>query len=573
MKSAVIYIRVSTEEQDKFGFSVETQTHTCLEFAHREGYSIRKIYVEEGLSAKNLNRPEAQKLLKFCDSDKNNIQAIIVWRLDRLSRFNVDYHGTIRPILINRDIKLLSATEINADTIEGEYLRNIIMCNAEYELSLIRFRTKENMRTIASQGRLPAKAPIGYLNISKDKKNIGNPDNKAKIIIDEKNAKYIKRAFELYSTGMYSFKTLSDTLYLEGFKHPKTGEKFPARKIDWMLHNPFYTGKFIWSGEMYEGSHTPIITQELFYRVQAMFEGIDRSKKHDVEFAYTGLIKCAECGCYITAEFKRGKTKKGHYVYYHCSNKKNVHKKIKYYREEYFDNTFYNILETIHLEQEHIEKLKVLAKDYLKEFCEYEKATTTEIRKQIDILSKRIKNSYIDKLEGRLPECMSEEEFNTMYREWQIEKDKLMLKLQEGNISSKFIYSRIDKLLEFTENLPELFLKGTSEEKKKIVTAMTKSIKFDGENLIVELKDTFRALQNVNNTLRDIKKAEKKEVKNRQVRTLKTQSPTTKKDVFKTSFVNGAGNGLLSEPIKNLIIIIKSEEYNHIMNCFNELIA
>ena len=66
-----------------------------------------------------------------------------------------------------------------------------------------------------------------------------------------------------------------------------------------------------------------------------MFKDMNRTKKHDVEFAYTGLIKCADCGCYYTAEFKRGKSKKGHYVYYRCSNSKEVHKKLKHYREDF----------------------------------------------------------------------------------------------------------------------------------------------------------------------------------------------------------------------------------------------
>lgn len=218
MKIAVVYIRVSTKEQSKHGFSVETQTNTCLEFAEKQGYIVKRIFVEEGMSAGSLNRPEAQKLLKYCDDNKHTTDAIIVWRLDRLSRFCVDYHGTIRPILINRNIKLLSATEFNADTIEGEYMRNIMMCNAEYELSLIRFRTKENMKTIAKGGRRPAKAPIGYL-------NIGEKGEPKRIIVNEAIAPFIKRAFELYSTGMYSFKTLGEQLYLEGFRNPKTGEK------------------------------------------------------------------------------------------------------------------------------------------------------------------------------------------------------------------------------------------------------------------------------------------------------------------------------------------------------------
>ena len=531
MKSAVLYIRVSTEEQVKHGFSVDTQTNTCLEFAQKEGYIVRKIFIEEGLSAKDLNRPEAQKLLKFCDNPKNNVSAIIVWRLDRLSRFNVDYHGTIRPILMNRNIKLLSATEFNSDTIEGEYMRNMMMCNAEYELSLIRFRTKENMKTIARGGRRPAKAPIGYL-------NVGKKDEPKKIIIDELTAPFIKRAFELYSTGMYSFETLGDYLYLEGFKNPKTGEKYNARKFEWLLHNPFYIGRFTWGGEMYEGNHTPIISKELFYRVQAMFEKIDRTKKHDIQFAYTGLIKCAEsnCGCYYTAQFKRGKNKKGHYIYYSCSNSKHIHKKLKYYREEYFDNTFANILETIHIEKQHIERLRFLASDYLKEFSEYEKKTTSDIRKQIDVLTKRIKNSYIDKLEGRLPASMSDEEFNSLHREWQEEKDHLLMKLEEGNISAKFVYNRIDKILKFSEHLPELFLKGTAEEKKLIITTMTKSIKFDGENLIVELKDTFKALQNV-------KKSTENNLRNDNLRTPCNADIITKKGDFLSPFVNGASKG------------------------------
>ena len=295
---------------------------------------------------------------------------------------------------------------------------------------------------------------------------------------------------------MYSFKTLGDYLYLEGFKNPKTGGKYPPRKFEWILHNPFYVGKFMWSNEMYEGSHTPIISKKLFYTVQDMFKDIDKSKKHDVEFAYTGLIKCAECGCYYTAQFKRGKSGKGHYVYYCCSNSKHVHKKLKYYREEYFDNTFASILETLHIEKEHVDRLRYLASDYLKEFADYEIKAVKETRKQIDALTKRIKNSYIDKLEGKLPAGMSEEEFNAMHREWQEEKDRLLAKLNESNVSTKFIYARIDTLLKFTEKLPELFLSGTAKEKKLIVNAMTKSVKFDGKNLIVNLKDTFKALQN-----------------------------------------------------------------------------
>lgn len=560
MKIAVVYIRVSTEEQSKHGFSVETQTNTCLEFAEKQGYIIKRIFIEEGLSAGSLNRPEAQKLLQYCNDNKNCINAIIVWRLDRLSRFCVDYHGTIRPILINKNIKLLSATEFNSDTIEGEYMRNIMMCNAEYELSLIRFRTKENMKTIARGGRRPAKAPIGYLNVD-DEQTLHK-----KIIVDEATAPYIKRAFELYSTGMYSFKSLGEQLYLEGFRHPKTGEKFPPRKFDWMLHNPFYIGRFEWSGEWYEGTHTPIISKDLFYRVQARFSDIDRTKKHDVKFAYTGLIKCAECGCYLTAEFKRGKNKRGHYIYYHCANSKGVHKSLKCHREEKFDNTFANVLETIHLEEKHIQHLKRLASDYLKEFVEYEERVVDDIKQRIDVITKRIKNSYIDKLEGRIPAGMSEVEFNSLHKEWQEEKDRLIIRLNEANISSKHVYQKIEKILTFAEHLPELFLKAEPEEKKLIIGTMTKSVKFDGENLIINLKDTFKVLQ-------DVKKCVLETCENDNLRTLKTLANTKKDPHSEGLFVNGAGNGLLLEPLRLLYNITKNNECQEFIDNLYKLVA
>ncbi len=118
------------------------------------------------------------------------------------------------------------------------------------------------------------------------------------------------------------------------------------------------------------------------------------------------------------------------------------------------------------------------------------------------------------------------------------------MKLEEGNISTKFVYNRIDQILKFSENLPELFLKGIPEEKKLIITTMTKSIKFDGENLIVNLKDTFKALQNV-------KKTAQNTLRNDNLRTPEKPSIITKKDVSETSFKYGADSGIRTHAYRN----------------------
>ena len=94
---------------------------------------------------------------------------------------------------------------------------------------------------------------------------------------------------------MYSFKTLGEQLYLEGFRNPKTGEKYPPRKFEWMLKNSFYIGKIKYKGNYYEGKQAPLVSKELFYQVQSLF-GWKKPKTHNIYFPYTNMINCACCG-------------------------------------------------------------------------------------------------------------------------------------------------------------------------------------------------------------------------------------------------------------------------------------
>jgi len=136
-------------------------------------------------------------------------------------------------------------------------------------------------------------------------------------------------------------------------------------------------------------------------------------------------------------------------------------------------------------------------------------------------------------LENDLPLGMTKEDVNAMHKEWQEEKDRLLVKLSNTNVSTKFIYERMTQLLKFSEMLPKLFLKATTAEKKLIVTTLTKSVKFDGENVIVELKDTFKALQNV-------KKDYAKSIVNTNHRPPANSSIITKNGSKQAKILNGA---------------------------------
>ena len=143
-----------------------------------------------------------------------------------------------------------------------------------------------------------------------------------------------------------------------------------------------------------------------------------------------------------------------------------------------------------------------------------------------------------------MPDSISDEEFNIMHKEWQKEKDRLLMQLQNNNLSTQMIHKRIDLILKFSEKLPELFLKANPEEKKLIISTMTKSIKFNGKDIIIELKDTFKALQNV-------KEIEKIDDRNINLRTLEKPIILTKNGSFEPQIVNGADSGIRTHAYRN----------------------
>ena len=341
IRRVVLYIRVSTDEQAKHGYSVDNQTFECTKFAENRGYTVVKTFVDDGVSAKDLNRHEIQNLMKFCRQSKNHIDAVIVWRLDRISRNNKDYHGVLKPLFDERDIHLLSATEANVDTIEGDLMRNIGMSFAEYERKLIGVRTVAAMRRKAEIGEYPHKAPLGYKNITT------KIDKKKKIIIDKDRAFYVKRAFNLYDTGMYSLRSLTKKLYEEGFRNAK-GNRIAKSCIERMLKNIFYTGVFEYEGTIRENAqHPAIISKDLFYRVQDRLIDPNKIRKHDVEFAYTGLITCGQCGCQLTAELKRNRQGEPKYIYYHCTGNRGGDCMSDYTTEDAIDTVVTNVIKQI----------------------------------------------------------------------------------------------------------------------------------------------------------------------------------------------------------------------------------
>ena len=121
-KNAIIYIRVSTTEQAELGYSLKAQEQLCIDYAIRNNYEVLKVFTEKGESAKTTNRTALKSMLAYIRANKNKIDALIIYKMDRLSRDIYD-SLTIRLMLKKLNIDLKSVTEPFDDSPFGTFTR------------------------------------------------------------------------------------------------------------------------------------------------------------------------------------------------------------------------------------------------------------------------------------------------------------------------------------------------------------------------------------------------------------------------------------------------------------------
>ena len=560
--NAIIYVRVSTEEQKKKGYSIAGQVQECTAFAQRIGYEVTNIFTDEGKSAKDLNRPELQRMFKYIKENHKSVDALVFWKWDRLSRGEDSDYVQLEKIFDKYNIRPLSTMENNDDTPEAYLTRDVTRATSRYELKKDSQRTKMGMKRKASEGHFPSKAPIGYVNKR-------DSEDKGYIAIDDKQAFYIRKCFEYYASGMYSLDSLGKKMYKEGFKD-KYGKPYRARKFEEILKNIFYIGDFMWSGERYKGKHKPIISVELFYKVQKKFGNTNKPQHNNKQHTYKRLIRCAKCGCYFTAETKKGGHDSGFYTYYHCTNKKKVHLNgLKDWTlpEYALDEAMQCVLDTIEIPNSIIKILKYNITSSLDKVYADENKRVDEQTNRLKELNFLIKKSYEDKLKGNI----KEKEFNALIEEWQQEKDLLTIEIKESVEINKHIYKNIDLIIKFCNQIPDIFINASVEEKQLLLRMIIDEITYDEDGVIqVKLKPIFEALRVIkmaNIDSESVKVGTKKKPSdneileylsnfitlavNSKVRTLETRIITNKKDPEGSNSINGASNGIRTHAYRN----------------------
>lgn len=315
-KQAIIYLRVSTEEQVD-NYSLDTQLDICTKEAERRGLALGQVFREEGRSAKTIAaRPTLIELLEYCRTHKKEVDAVIVYRLDRISRQTADYLA-IRKKLADFDITLISATEPTGDTPTERFIETMLAGFAQMDNDVRGERSRNGMKARFMSGLHNGSVPIGYLR------------ENGYAVKDAETFTAMKAGWELMATGTKSLRDMAKILDKQGIKDKRKGyvdATLRPQTLSGIFRNKFYAGKVISKkyGLEVQGQHTPMITDELFYRVQAILDGRNRNGTPGItkrsldspDFPMRRIITCSRCGRQFTGSWSKGKN--GRYGYYFC---------------------------------------------------------------------------------------------------------------------------------------------------------------------------------------------------------------------------------------------------------------
>ena len=376
---AGVYIRVSTEDQAREGFSLGEQKEKLLQLCSYKGYKVFKVYEDAGVSAKDMeHRPAFQEML--ADMKKGKINYIVAYKLDRVTRSVRDLEELIAQLEKHNCYLVCDRDDVNTSTANGRFFVRMLTVLSQLEIEIVSERTKFGLNGAIKSGHIPGQRPFGYMK-SEDKK----------MIVDNATKPYVEKIFDMYLEGK-SFQAIAN-YFNENDIYPK--KKWKDTTIQKIIDNKIYMGDYeqwkrIGKKEnlqpiVYMNVVEPIISRAKWEDCQRQKEINQRTYTRDRIYTFFQRLKCPNCGRIMKCKGSGGKKRK--YMYYTCEH---CH---------------------INFNEDYVERL---LKDFIYDLLEYDMAVkkfflpiledktnnldTTTIDKEIKDLEKqrdRIKNAYI----------------------------------------------------------------------------------------------------------------------------------------------------------------------------------
>lgn len=383
------YARVSTDEQKKYGYSIDSQVDKIKKYCELKEYKLVDMFIDEGFTASNMKRPRLTDLLNSLDK----IDAIVFTRLDRFSR-NVLEANKMLAILQKNNVSMIAIEEedINTTDADGLFMFNLKVSLAEREIKKTSERIKSVFEYKVKEGQvISGQVPRGY--------KIDTVNGVKKLVKNEEEKAWIEEVFSHYATHQSLRATMK---YINKKYNFDRGYQVYNR----IIRNEVYTGQY-----MNNSNYTdPYITREQYDRNQITLNKNIRQRKNKTSYLFTGLIRCPACNRVMVGSQNIKVKYNVTYVYYRCQG---------YYRQ-------YNCSYNLHIRETFIEEyllnnVEALAKDYITQINNVKPIKISNSEKRKKSIKEELNNLNYIFMKKRI----TQEEYDKLYEELEAELKQL----------------------------------------------------------------------------------------------------------------------------------------------------
>lgn len=478
-----LYIRVSTQEQAKEGYSIGEQDERLRNYCKAMLWDIHKVYIDPGYSGGNTDRPGLQDLIR--DVKEGGIDKVVVYKLDRLSRSQLDTLFLIEKVFLANDTDFVSMSEnFDTSTPFGRAMIGILAVFAQLEREQIKERMGMGKEARAKEGKWHGGStePIGY---------DYHPETD-ELTINEYEAMQVREVYELFLKGM-PIRTIETLFREKGYKH-KHGY-WVTWTIRRVLRNKLYTGYIKHNDDYYKGLHEPIIdesTQEKAVKLldnrleQFNAMGLKMGK---VASYLGGMIECAHCGGkygkQLNSRYHEGKGKEKVYWYQCYSRSKKSKPMIK---DPNCKNKNWKMIELDELVFEEIRKLAT-NKNYIQEAREEKENRLKSKSDKAAVISEQIEalNAQI----SRFMDLYGIGKFTIEQVSSKVEplnEQKMALEAELKTITSQEYELTEEETMEIVESFGEILDRGDFNEIRLTIESLINYIEVDNEDIIIHWK-------------------------------------------------------------------------------------